>query len=73
MLDQRAAELGYPRSRSTAPLEHWKSIPIDRLERARREVGIEVLVSYYRARFGGVPVTSDEAERLKRVMKVLSE
>jgi hypothetical protein len=68
-LDRRAAELGYPRRRSTAPFEHWKSIPVDRLGSPQREVGFQILESFYRARFGGVAVSPDEAEGLARALE----
>jgi hypothetical protein len=68
-LDRRAAELGYPRRQATAPLEHWQSVPEDRLSDSHREAGIRVLESFYRARFGGVPVSPNEAETLARALE----
>ena len=65
----RSADLGYPRRRSTAPVEHWKSIQVDRLLSPQREVGFRILESFYRARFGGVAVSPDEAERLARAFE----
>jgi hypothetical protein len=68
-LDRRAAELGYPRRQATAPLEHWQSIPEGRFPGRQREVGLQILESFYRARFGGDPVSSDEAEGLGRALE----
>ena len=68
-LDRRAAELGYPRRKATAPLEHWRSVPEERLSGSQREAGIRVLESFYRARFGGVPVSPTEAESLGRALE----
>ncbi len=68
-LDHLAAELGYPRRRATAPLEHWKSVPEDRLPGSQREAGIRVLESFYRARFGGVSVSPTDAESLARALE----
>jgi transglutaminase-like putative cysteine protease len=65
-LDRRAAELGYPRRRSTAPLEHWLKVPVTDLQ---MEAGLRVLERFYRARFGGIPVSSDEAGRLARELE----
>lgn len=68
-LDRRAAELGYPRGQSTPPLEHWQSVPRDRLSCPQREAGVRILESFYRARFGGVPVSTNEAESLARAFE----
>jgi len=68
-LDRRAAELGYPRPHATAPLEHWQNVPEDHLSDSHREAGIRVLESFYRARFGGVPVSPNEAETLARALE----
>ncbi|HEY7699365.1 MAG TPA: transglutaminaseTgpA domain-containing protein [Vicinamibacteria bacterium] len=65
-LDRRAADLGYPRRRSAAPLEHWLKVPVTDLQ---REAGRRVLERFYRARFGGVPVSSEEAGILARELE----
>lgn len=69
-LDHRTSELGYPRRPSTPLLEHWRSVPDDRLTGLQRDVGLQVLEAYYQARFGGVTVSVDEAGRLKRALEV---
>lgn len=65
-LDRRAAQLGHPRRPSTAPLEHWLTVPITGLQ---REAGLRILERFYRARFGGVPVSPDEVERLAEALE----
>lgn len=70
-LDRRAAELGYPRSKTTPPLEHWKSVPEHLLPSSQRDVGVRILERFYRARFGGIPVSSDEARSLEGALEAV--
>jgi hypothetical protein len=65
-LDRLAAERGYPRGQSAAPLEHWQKVPVSD---AQRKAGLRILESFYRARFGGVPISPEEAERLARELE----
>jgi transglutaminase-like putative cysteine protease len=71
-LDRRAEELGCRRTKATPPLEHWLSVSPGRLSAEERAFGVLVLERFYRARFGGVAVSREEAERMARILSEVS-
>ena len=60
---------GLPSSAKHRSSRTLGEIPVDRLLSSQREVGFQILESFYRARFGGVAVSPDEAEGLARALE----
>ncbi len=70
-LDRELERLGCPRPPSQAPLEHWTSLPEEKLPDELREAGRDLLHSYYRACFGAQKPSPAEIARLRESARAL--
>ena len=64
-VDATLARLGHRRLASSAPREHLDRIPAAALPEALRQAGVRVIDCYYRARFGGATIASQEIREAK--------
>ncbi len=63
-LDREWKKLGLARPASRAPLEHWRSLPDEKVPSDLRHQSRRLIDCYYRASFGGETVSADELRTL---------
>lgn len=63
-LDLELQRIGCPRPPNQAPLEHWASVPEQKMPAGLRETGLRILRAYYLARFGARRLSETEIDRL---------
>jgi transglutaminase-like putative cysteine protease len=64
-LDREWKKLGLARPTSRAPLEHWLSLPDDKIPSELRHRSRRLIDCFYRASFGNETITVEELESLK--------
>ena len=63
-LETRGSALGSPRPKSRGLLEHWRGLDASGLPAALQTIGIQIVETYYRARYGGSEPTEEQLRRL---------
>jgi transglutaminase-like putative cysteine protease len=66
VIDRALVEMGCPRPASRAPLEHWSTLPEDRISPELRDAGFGVLRDYYGIRFGARKPSNEELQALRK-------
>jgi hypothetical protein len=64
-LDREWKKLGLARPTSRAPLEHWHSLPEDKVPPGLRHRSRRLIDCFYRASFGGETISVEELESLQ--------
>jgi transglutaminase-like putative cysteine protease len=70
-LDRAWARHGFPRPASSPPLEHLSRLPENKVPRELLDVGREVVDCFYRARFRGERIGSEELARVTASVRTL--